>query len=114
MRSFEISSIAPFNWDNPQEASHMQRAIEARLNRTINLYENGEHLGKESWFYRTNLAKLGIQYRVEGDPKDIGSRIILTDISGFISRQKKMRELVELGETNMAKVYANVPFNSPL
>lgn len=105
MRSLDVNSYPVFDWSDTAAATQMQYAIAKRIDSYIKSYERGEHLGKNSWFYRTNLEAIGIQYRVEGDPKDLESRIVITDMRGFVDRQKRMQHAIRSGKTNMAKVF---------
>ena len=74
-----------------------------------NIYDKGERLGKDSWYYQSNLKKIGITYSVQGDPKSPASTLSI-NISKFIERSKKMQELIKSGEENMAKVFVNAPY----
>ncbi len=104
MRALDIDSYPMFDYNNTQALEALQKEIEEGINSIIGIYEGGDRLGKDSWFYRTNLESVGIKYSIEGDPKDPNSKIKITDMSRFISRQKRMQELLKAGELNMAKV----------
>ncbi|MBI2601200.1 hypothetical protein HYW42_04545 [Candidatus Daviesbacteria bacterium] len=106
MRALDVNQFPMFDYSNPAKVEQLKAEITQILNKVINGYEEGEHLGKNSWFYRTHLEMVGIQYTIIGDPKDIhGSRIVITDMSRFIERSRRMQESIKRGETNMATVY---------
>ncbi len=105
MRGIRLESFPPFDWTNDRAVEDLRKDLEERINESLNAYDKGERLGKDAWFYTNNLGKIGIIYRVQGNPKDPASTIEITDMSGFISRQKEMQKLIEQGETNMARVY---------
>lgn len=109
MRQLDYTQLPIFNWDNPDMAAQIQNDVSEYLNSIINNYELSDQLGKNSYFYRSNLAKMGIVYHVEGDPNDPNSRIEIDDMTGFIQRERIMSELMAAGETNMAKIYMQVP-----
>jgi serine/threonine protein kinase len=105
MRALDLDSYPPFDFSKPEAVEDLRQKLEVIVNKTVGHYESGDKLGKNSWFYMTNLEKVGIKYKVEGDPKDPNSRIIITDMSKFIIRQQAMQKSIKSGEKNMVKVY---------
>jgi hypothetical protein len=113
MRGLDVQSYPYFDYSREEVVAEMREELTDCLNRIICDYERGDRLGKDSRFYRSNLRRIGINYEVIGDPKSDESRIRLTDIQGFIERQKRIAGLIKAGETDMAKIYEQVSYYTP-
>lgn len=105
MRSLRVDQYPMFDYANRDAVARLIRHIGRTLNALIAEYEKGDRLGKNSWFYKTNLARVGITYTVKGDPKSDDSTFVITNIDEFVRRQEAMQRAIKKGETNMAKVY---------
>ena len=103
MRSLDLSSFPVFKFTDENIAT-LKTEIEHAIDEIIRAYDQGEKLGKDSWFYSKTLQEMGIAYEVDGDPMNPDSKIRVTDITAFIRRSQKIREIIESGETNMADV----------
>lgn len=98
MRSLDIESYPIFDYENKEALSKLRLELEEVINATLDVYEKGEKLGKDAYYYRNNLEKIGIHYEV------IDDIIHITNIDRFIERQELMQGMIKGGERNMAKV----------
>lgn len=104
MRSMNIEDFPLFDFENSEHVERFKTEITEIINRIVSSYEQGERLGKNSWYYRKNLEKIGIHMKVLGDPHNPESKIVITDIGKFIKRQEVMQRAIKRSESNMAKV----------
>lgn len=98
MRSLDIESYPIFDYENKEALSKLRLELEEVINATLDAYETGEKLGKDAYYYRSNLEKIGIRYEV------IDNIIYITNMDRFIERQELMQGMIKRGEKNMAKV----------
>src|SRR3989344_17194 len=99
MRALDIENFPIFDCVNEEALRNLQVELEQAINQLIDNYEKGDKLGKNSFYYRTNLEKVGIRYVVEEN-----GAIHITNMDRFIERQEMMQKMIKGGERNMAKV----------
>jgi hypothetical protein len=98
MRSLDIESSPIFDYADKERLQKLRLELEEVINVGVNAYETGEKLGKDAYYYRNNLEKIGIRYEV------IDDIIYITNMDKFIERQELMQGMIKGGEKNMAKV----------
>ena len=99
MRATNIESFPIFDYANKEEIQKLKIQIEKTLNTGVDQYETGEHLGKDAFYYKSNIKKIGFEYEL-----DEHNNIYITNMDRFIERQEIMQGLIKGGEKNMAKV----------
>lgn len=87
IRRLEIDKSIDIDYDKPEIVEKIKMQLEYVLNRTLDVYESGEKLGKNSPYYKKALGWLGIKYRLDekGD-------IIITNISKVVDNLKNYKE----------------------
>ena len=99
MRALDLDSFPLFDYANKEALEKLRQELEKVINQIIETYEEGDKLGKDAYYYRENLKKVGIQYEV-GE----SGIIHITNMDRFIERQELMQRMIKGGEKNMAKV----------
>jgi hypothetical protein len=99
IRILDLSSFQIFDYANKEALKNLRQELEKTINELIETYEKGEKLGKNAFYYRTNLEKVGIKYIV-----DSTGIIHIVNMDRFIARQEVMQGIIKRGEKNMAKV----------
>ncbi len=99
MRALDINSFPIFDYANKEALANLRQELEIAINRTIETYEKGDKLGKNSYYYRENLKRVGIEYSL-----DESGFVHITNMDRFIQRQEVMQKMIKSGEKNMAKV----------
>jgi hypothetical protein len=99
MRSLDIESFPIFDYANREATTVLLGELEEVINKGVDAYEAGDRLGKDAWYYKSNLERIGISYELDSE-----SHIRITDMDKFIERQELMQGMIKGGEKNMAKV----------
>lgn len=91
VRSMQLGNSPDINYDDPNQVARLKEGLEAVINATIDLYEEGEKLGKDNvGFYGTALRYLGVRYHVEND------RILIDNMDTMVRRLKHYRDIAVL------------------
>ncbi len=65
VRTYELKPGEKINYEDPTVVAKFKVDLENVLNRTVDVYESGDRLGKGSKMYRKCIGLLGIEYKVE-------------------------------------------------
>lgn len=84
IRKLEMKNSEMIDYDNPEKIKEVKKELESVINKTIDLYEQGEKLGKGSRYYRRPLRWMGIKY-------DINSKgdIEISDMDSLVKNLKR-------------------------
>lgn len=90
VRRLELGQESTIDYDKPEEVAKLKEGLEWVINTTIDHYEAGEQLGKNSEFYANALRYLGIRYSV------IDGQIAITNMDTVARNLKHYREIAVL------------------
>lgn len=91
IRKMDIKAMAdkPIDFDDEKWLAAFKKNLELVINRTLDVYERGEKLGKDSPFYRNYIiGRLGIKYEL-----DKAGDIVITDMETLINDLKEYQEV---------------------
>jgi len=86
IRAIDLKDVtgANINYDDPAFLDKLKAGLEYMINRTLDVYEPGEKLGKSSYFYQHNLmGRLGIKCGL-----DAKGDVIITDMTKLVAGLK--------------------------
>ncbi|MBI2601201.1 protein kinase [Candidatus Daviesbacteria bacterium] len=64
IRRMQLGEGENINYDDPAQLAKFKEGLETVINKTLDIYEHGERLGKDSEYYQRALRWSGIQYKV--------------------------------------------------
>jgi hypothetical protein len=88
VRRLKLDENIDINYDDPEQVKKLKDGLEYVIDKTLDIYESGERLGKNAKYYKDVLRYLGIQYDV-----DVNNRIVITNIDSIIRNLKHYKEI---------------------
>ncbi|MBI3069768.1 MAG: protein kinase [Candidatus Levybacteria bacterium] len=77
IRKFQQGVGEDIDYNNPQHLARLKSGLEEIINRTLDVYEEGESLGKGAAYYRQALRYLGVKYELKDDQVAITNMDVL-------------------------------------
>ncbi len=87
IRKLTLDTKGHVDYENKDTLAKLKKSFEFVINRTLEEYERGEVLGKESAFYKKAIGMLGIKYKL-----DAAGNVVITNMSSLIKGLKKYQE----------------------
>jgi hypothetical protein len=84
IRKLIMEDSSKINYDSKDVLDKLKISLEDVINKTIDVYEGGEKLGKNSRYYKKALGWLGVTYKL-----DKNKNIIITDMTSLVEGLKK-------------------------
>lgn len=115
IRAFDLGKDkSAYNFEDEKDIARLKKEIEYVINRTLDVYERGEQLGKNNNYYKDNLRYLGIKYKVS-DKGDVVIENIDTLVKNLQRYQKagvKLRDY-KSGKISQEEFNKSVPEKKP-
>lgn len=87
IRKIQSGTGTDINYDDKTQIAQLKVGLEQVINQTLDSYEAGEKLGKNSPFYRQALRYLGIQYQVKN------GQVVITNMDPLIRGLKTYKQI---------------------
>jgi len=84
IRRLTVGKSEKVDYDREKTKEEIKRQLEYVINRTLDTYEAGEKLGKDSSYYKKALGWLGINYNL-----DRKGNLVITDMTSLVEGLKK-------------------------
>lgn len=96
------------DYDDVDILNSLKEDFELMINRTLDVYEKGERLGKGSGFYKRAVGWLGVEYEL-----DDKGEMVITDMSDLVRGLKEYKEYgVDLRDQKSGKTTKGVDLTS--
>ncbi len=87
VRKMQLGTGTDIDFNNPKQVATFKEGLEYVINRTLDVYESGEKLGKNANYYKRTLSLLGIRYDV------VDNKVVITNMDGLIKGLQRYQEL---------------------
>jgi hypothetical protein len=87
IRKLEMKNDGEIDYDNKEVLNKLKSSLEMVINRTLNEWESGENLGKDSPYYKKALGWLGIKYNLNSS-----GDIVISNMDSLIKGLKKYQK----------------------
>jgi len=75
------------DYDDPKAVEKLKKQLEYIINRTLDVYEQGERMGKQDKYYKKALGLLGIKYEASRN-----NEVVITNMDEFAKDLKEYKE----------------------
>lgn len=91
IRQFELNSTTDIDYDDSGIVEKLKNDLEIVINRTLDVYEEGERLGKDAPYYKKALQYLGIEYKLNDE-----GRVVILNINKIAKNLKRYQKIAVL------------------
>ncbi len=83
IRKLEMAEGEKIDYENPKKLAELKKSLESVINRTLDVYEKDQNLGKDSNFYKKAIGWMGIKYSLDNK-----GNVVITDMSSLVKGLK--------------------------